>query len=74
MDKKIYKTSKTISDIEKIDKNKINEFMINKRKKLYLKNEIDKINYKINKTNKNTPIATMHYSHNNIYLEKMSPM
>ena len=67
MNKKIYKTSKTISDIEKIDKNKINEFMINKRKKLYLKNEIDKINYKINKSNKNTPIATMHYSHNNIY-------
>ena len=63
INKKIYKTSRTISNIEKIDKNKINEFMMHVRKNLDLKNDLNKINYKIDK---NIPITTMHYSHNNI--------
>ena len=67
---KTFNLSRTIDDKEKKDFNKINDIKIKKRKNFNFKKEYDKINDKLKKSNKNIPVYTMHYSYNDIYLDK----
>ena len=67
---KIYKTSKTIANNEKIDKNKINELSVIRRAHFNLKKDYEYMNGKMNKSNKNVHVTTMHYSYNDINLYK----
>ena len=72
---KLYGISRTITinkklkNLRNID-TEINEQNKNKRKNINLKYEYDRMNNKLIKNNKNTPIYTMHYSYNDIYLEQ----
>ena len=68
---KTFNISKTIVNNEYKENNKINEIRINKRKNLNLNNKYDKVNDKISKSNKNIPIYTMHYSYNDINIDKI---
>ena len=70
MEEKNYKTSKTITNNGKIAKNKINELLFLRRENFDLKKEYEKMNDKMNKSNKNINATTMHYSYNDIHLYK----
>ena len=73
---KSYTISRTlISNIKNNNNTNFNteiepNFKTNMRKNVNIKYQYDKLSNKINKSNKNMPVYTMHYSYNDIYLEQ----
>ena len=63
-------TNKKIKNLRNIDTEINEQKKKNKKKNLNIKYEYDRMNNKLIKNNKNTPVYAMHYSYNDIYLEQ----